>query len=93
MNRYDLVLFLHLLALLAAIGASTVVHVALLKIRDACNGGEALQWLGGSGGGVDAHTARRRRRSRSCSASIARAADAAYTFRAHLRRTGGAVEE
>lgn len=46
MNRYDLALFFHLLALLAAIGASTVVHVAMPKIRDARTGGEALQWLG-----------------------------------------------
>jgi hypothetical protein len=46
MNRYDLVLFLHLLALLAAFGASTIVHVSMTKVRAARSGGEALQWLG-----------------------------------------------
>ena len=46
MNRYDLALFLHLLALLAAVAASTVVHVAMSKLRSARTGGDALQWLG-----------------------------------------------
>lgn len=46
MNRYDLALFLHLLALLAAIAASTIVHVSMSKVRGARRGGEALQWLG-----------------------------------------------
>lgn len=46
MNRYDLALFLHLLALLAAVAASTIVHVSMGKIRSARSGGEALQWLG-----------------------------------------------
>jgi hypothetical protein len=46
MNRYDLALFLHLLALLAAIAASTIVHVSMSKVRSARTGGEALQWLG-----------------------------------------------
>jgi hypothetical protein len=46
MNRYDLALFLHLLALLAAIAGSTIVHVSMSKVRGARSGGEALQWLG-----------------------------------------------
>jgi hypothetical protein len=46
MSRYDVALFLHLVGLLAAFGASTVVHVAMTKIRGARTGGEALQWLG-----------------------------------------------
>jgi hypothetical protein len=46
MNGYDLALFLHLLALLAAIAASTVVHVSMEKTRSSGTGGDALQWLG-----------------------------------------------
>jgi hypothetical protein len=46
MNRYDLALFVHLLALLAAFGASTVVHVAMSKLRSARTGREGLEWLG-----------------------------------------------
>jgi hypothetical protein len=46
MNRYDLALVVHLLALIAAFGASTVVHVSMPKVRSARSGGEALQWLG-----------------------------------------------
>jgi hypothetical protein len=46
MNRYDLALFLHLLALLAAIAAATIVHVSMEKIRSSRSGGDALQWLG-----------------------------------------------
>jgi hypothetical protein len=46
MNRYDIALFLHLLALLAAIAASSIVHVSMAKLRAARTGGEGLQWLG-----------------------------------------------
>jgi hypothetical protein len=46
MNRYDLALVVHLVALLAAFGASTVVHVSMEKVRAADSGREALQWLG-----------------------------------------------
>lgn len=46
MNQYHVALFIHLLALLAAFGASTIVHVSMSKLRSARNGGEALQWLG-----------------------------------------------
>jgi hypothetical protein len=46
MTSFHIALFVHLLALFAAFGASTVVHVATVKIRQARSGGEALEWLG-----------------------------------------------
>lgn len=46
MNGYGIALFLHLLALLAAIGASAVIALAMHRIRAARVAGEALQWLG-----------------------------------------------
>ena len=46
MTGFHIALFIHLLALFAAFGASTVVHVATVKIRRARTGGEALEWLG-----------------------------------------------
>ena len=46
MHGYQIALFFHLIALFAAFGASTVVHVSMIKIRDARSGGDALQWLG-----------------------------------------------
>ena len=46
MNSYHAALFLHLVALLSAIAASTIVHTSMVKIRDAATGGDALQWLG-----------------------------------------------
>jgi hypothetical protein len=46
MTGYQVALFFHLLALLAAIGASTIEHVSMAKVRDADTGGEALRWLG-----------------------------------------------
>jgi hypothetical protein len=46
MNGYTVALYVHLLALLAAVGASTVVHTALLKVRTAPGRDAALQWLG-----------------------------------------------
>jgi hypothetical protein len=46
MHGYQILLFVHLLALLAAFSASGIVHFALIKLRDARTGGEALQWLG-----------------------------------------------
>lgn len=46
MHGYDIALFLHLLALFAAFGASTVIHVSMRKIRAATSGGAALEWLG-----------------------------------------------
>lgn len=46
MDGYHVALFLHLVALLAAIAASTIVHTSMVKIRDSANGGGALQWLG-----------------------------------------------
>jgi hypothetical protein len=45
MHSYQIALFVHLLALLAAFGASSVVHVAMSKIRSARTGAEALEWL------------------------------------------------
>ena len=46
MNAYHAALFLHLVALLSAIAASTIVHTSRVKMRDAASGAEALQWLG-----------------------------------------------
>jgi hypothetical protein len=46
MKAYDLVLFLHLGALLAAFSASGIIHFSMLRMRGARTGGEALQWLG-----------------------------------------------
>lgn len=46
MHSYPIVLFIHLLALLTAIGASSLVHFAMARMRDAGSAGEALQWLG-----------------------------------------------
>jgi hypothetical protein len=46
MHGYQIALFLHLVALFAAFGASTVVHVAMGRIRSARSGGAALEWLG-----------------------------------------------
>jgi hypothetical protein len=45
MHGYQIALFFHLLALFAAFGASTVIHVSMLKIRGASSGHEALGWL------------------------------------------------
>jgi hypothetical protein len=46
MHGYQIALFLHLLALLAAFSASAVVHFATARMRDARTGADALQWLG-----------------------------------------------
>jgi hypothetical protein len=46
MNGYGIALFLHLCALLAAIGASAVIGLAMHRICSARVAGEALQWLG-----------------------------------------------
>lgn len=46
MHGYQIALFLHLVALFAAFGASTVIHVSMVKVRSARSGGEALEWLG-----------------------------------------------
>jgi hypothetical protein len=46
MDGYRIALFLHLLALLAAFAASGIVHLSLLRARDAASGAEALQWVG-----------------------------------------------
>ena|SRR5581483_2881029 len=46
MHGYQIALFFHLLALFAAFGASTVIHVAMVKVRAARSGAEALGWLG-----------------------------------------------
>ena len=43
---YSIALVVHLFALLAAIGASTVVHLAMHRARAARRGDEALPWLG-----------------------------------------------
>jgi hypothetical protein len=43
---YSVALVVHLFALLAAIGASTVVHLAMHRARAARRGDEALPWLG-----------------------------------------------
>jgi hypothetical protein len=45
MHGYQLALFAHLLALLAAFSASSLVHFAMTRVRDARSGAEALQWL------------------------------------------------
>jgi hypothetical protein len=44
-SAYELGLFVHLLALFVAFGASTVVHVTMSKVRSAGRGGDALPWL------------------------------------------------
>jgi hypothetical protein len=46
MHGYHVALFVHLLALLAAFSASSLVHFAMTRVRDARTGAEALQWLG-----------------------------------------------
>jgi hypothetical protein len=46
MHSYQIALFIHLVALFAAFGASTVVHVSMFKIRSSHSGSEALNWLG-----------------------------------------------
>jgi hypothetical protein len=46
MDGYQIALFVHLLALFAAFGASTVIHVSMTRIRSARSGAEALDWLG-----------------------------------------------
>lgn len=45
MNTYHLALFVHLCALLAAIGASAVNALAMRRIRSAETAGDALTWL------------------------------------------------
>jgi hypothetical protein len=46
MSGYQVALFFHLLALLSAIGASTIEHVSMAEVRDAPTGREALRRLG-----------------------------------------------
>jgi hypothetical protein len=46
MHSYSIVLFIHLLALLLAFGASSLVHYAMVRMRDAESAGDALSWLG-----------------------------------------------
>jgi hypothetical protein len=46
MHGYQIALFVHLLALLAAFSASGIVHFAMTRLRDARTGADALQWLG-----------------------------------------------
>lgn len=46
MHLYQLALFVHLCALLAAIGASAVVALAMRRVRSAETAGGALPWLG-----------------------------------------------
>jgi hypothetical protein len=45
-DGYSVALVVHLFALLAAFGASTVVHLAMHRTRSARRGGDALPWLG-----------------------------------------------
>jgi hypothetical protein len=46
MHGYHIALFIHLLALLGAFAASSLVHFSMLRLREAGDGREALQWLG-----------------------------------------------
>ena len=46
MTGYSVALVVHLFALLGAIGASTVVHLAMHRARSAERGADALPWLG-----------------------------------------------
>ena len=46
MTGYHVALFFHLLALLSAVAASTIVHMTRVMARDAATGGAALTWLG-----------------------------------------------
>jgi hypothetical protein len=46
MPGYKIALFVHLVALFAAFGASTVIHVSMAKIRSASSSRDALEWLG-----------------------------------------------